>query len=252
MINLAFCDDDEIFLKKFVPIVIAEFRKRKVDADCSIYTNGNKFIESFKLRKPYVDIVFLDIDMPYINGKVLAQKLRRLDKNFKLIFITDYEQEALNTFQYDVIAFIPKDKIGKYLPDAIKRAIISLEEDRPRMQIFKVYDTYKRISEIKVPLNDIRYIEVLQRKIFLHSIIDVYELYHYQFSELVERYVSMGFLDIHRTCIVNLKFIVKVSENAVWLENGEELMMSRRKKKKVLEQFAKDVYEGLWDDSRNN
>ena len=101
------------------------------------------------------------------------------------------------------------------------------------MQIFKVYDTYKRISEIKVPLNDIRYIEVLQRKIFLHSIIDVYELYHYQFSELVERYVSMGFLDIHRTCIVNLKFIVKVSENAVWLDNGEELMMSKRKKNKV-------------------
>ena len=49
-----------------------------------------------------------------------------------------------------------------------------------------------------------------------------------------------------------MKFIVKVSENAVWLDNGEELMMSRRKKKKVLEQFAKDVYEGLWDDSRNN
>ena len=41
------------------------------------------------------------------------------------------------------------------------------------------------------------------------------------------------------------KFIVKVGENAVWLDNGEELMMSRRKKKKVLEQFAKDVYEGL-------
>lgn len=252
MVNLAFCDDDEIFLKKFVPIVIAEFRKRRVDVDYNIYTNGNKLIESFKLRKPYADIVFMDIDMPYINGKALAQKLRKLDKSFKLIFITDYEQEALNTFQYDVIAFIPKDKIGKYLPDAIKRAIISLEEDRPRMQIFRVYDTYRRIAEIKIPLNDIRYIEVLQRKIFLHSIADVYELYHYQFSELVGKYVSVGFLDIHRTCIVNSKFIVKVGENAVWLDNGEELMMSRRKKKKVLEQFAKDVYEGLWDESGNN
>ena len=145
MVNVAFCDDDEIFLEKFVPIVAAEFRKRKVDIDCSIYTNENKFIESFKLRKPYVDVVFLDIDMPYINGKLLAQRLRRLDKNFKLIFITDYEQEALNTFQYDVMAFIPKDKIGKYLPDAVKRGIIALEEDRPRMQLFKVYDTYKGI-----------------------------------------------------------------------------------------------------------
>lgn len=244
MINLAFCDDDELFLKKFVPIVIAEFKKQKENVDCSIYTKGDKFIESFKLRKPYVDVVFLDIDMPYINGKVLAQRLRRLDKNFKLIFITDFEQEALNTFQYDVMAFIPKDKIGKYLPDAIKRAIIALEEDRPQMQIFKIYDTCKCVSEIKLPLNDIRYIEVLQRKVFMHSIMDVYELYHYQFSELVERYGPMGFLDIHRTCIVNSKFIVKISDNAVWLDNGEELMMSRRKKKKVLEQFAKDVYEG--------
>ena len=37
MVNLAFCDDDEIFLKKFVPIVIAEFRKRRVDVDYNIY-----------------------------------------------------------------------------------------------------------------------------------------------------------------------------------------------------------------------
>lgn len=245
MVNVAFCDDDEYFLERIVSIVAMEFKKQKVEIDCSIFKSGKKMIDSFALRRPYFDVVFLDIDMPYINGKTVAQKLRKMDKNFKLIFITDYEHEALNMFQYDVLAFIPKDKIEVYLSDAIKRAVCSMEEDQPKMQIFRIYDTYERISEIKLPLNDIRYIEVLQRKVFVHTIIDVYELYHYQFSELVEKYSKLGFLDIHRTCIVNPKFVMKVSESSVSLDNGEVLIMSRRKKKQVMEQFAQEVYEGI-------
>lgn len=245
MLNLAFCDDDEVFLVQFLEMVKGEFKKNKVNVDCSLFTNGNKLIEAFKLRRPYFDVIFLDIDMPQMNGKQIAKELRTLDKNFKLIFITAYEHEALNMFQYNVLAFLPKDKLKIYLHDCIIRAIKAIEEDRPQMQYFRIYDTYDRIAEIKVPLNDIKYIEVLQRKVYLHSVTDSYQLYHYQFNHLAVKYLKSGFLDIHRTCIVNPKFVMKVGESSVWLDNGAELFMSRRKRKQVMESFIADVYEGI-------
>ena len=245
MLNIAFCDDDELFLKRVVPVVEDEFKREKVSVDSSLFDNGDKLIESFKLRKPYFDIIFLDIDIPYKNGKAIAKELRAIDKNFKLIFITDYENEALNMFQYDVLGFLPKDKLSLYLRDTIKRVIKKIEEDQPQMQLFRSSDVYSRILEIKMPLNDIKYIECLHRKIFLHSVSDSYQLYHYQFTELVEKYSELGFLDIHRTCIVNPKFVTKIGETSVWLDDQTELLMSRRKRKRVLESFVESIYEGV-------
>lgn len=245
MLNLAFCDDDEIFLKKIVPIVEREFAEQKVKVDSSLFLKGNKLVDAFKLRKPYFDIVFLDIDMPYKNGKEIAKELRIIDKNFKLVFITAYENEVLNMFQYDVLGFLPKDKLNKYLGETIKRAIRIIEEDQPKMQFFRIYDSYERIAEIKMPLNDIKYIEILHKNIILHCVWENYELYHYQFVELVNKYLQFGFLDIHRACIVNPRFVAKIGDSSVWLDDGEELVMSRRKRKGVMKYFVENVYEGV-------
>lgn len=243
MLNIAFCDDDKIFLEKVVPMIKREFLKQKVNTDCSIFTKGEDLIKSFKLRKPYFDIVFLDIDMPEKNGKDTAKELRAMDKKFKLIFITSFENEALNMFQYDVSAFLPKDKLGIYLKDAVCRVVQRIEEDFPKMQLFQIYDSVERVAEIKLSLNDIKYIEVLQKRIYVHSTLESYELYHYRFTELVDKYTALGFLDIHRTCIVNPRFVVKIGENSVWLDDGSELLLSRRKRKQVMENFMEDVYE---------
>ncbi|WP_207745617.1 LytR/AlgR family response regulator transcription factor [Roseburia faecis] len=245
MLNIAFCDDDKIFLKRIVPIVKREFAKQKVKVECSLFTKGEQLIQSFELRKPYFDIIFLDIDMPGKNGKEIAKELRTIDKKFKLIFITAFENEALNMFQYDVSAFLPKNKIQVYLEESINRVIKEIEEDYPKMQFFQVYDSQERIAEIKLALNDIKYIEVLQKRIYIHSVYGSYELFHYKFKDLVEKYTKMGFLDIHRTCIVNPKFVVKIGENSVWLDDRSELLLSRRKRKQVLESFIEDVYEEL-------
>lgn len=243
MLNIAFCDDDKIFLKEIVPIIKREFAKQKVKVACSIFTKGEELIRSFERRKPYFDIIFLDIDMPGKNGKEIAKELRTLDKKFKLIFVTAFENEALNMFQYDVSAFLPKDRIQIYLEESISRVIKKIEEDDPKMQFFQIYDSQEGTAEIKLALNDMKYIEVLQKRIYIHSVCGSYELFHYRFKDLVDKYTKMGFLDIHRTCIVNPKFVVKIGENSVWLDDGSELLLSRRKRKQVLESFIEDVYE---------
>ena len=238
MLNIGFCDDDSRFIDRIVPNVQNILKHLKVDANFYIFSNGNTLIKNFEKNSPYCDIIFLDIDMPEINGKEVARKLRILDKNFKLIFLTSYEEEALNTFQYNVIGFLPKAYIDKQLAETINRVIKTIKEDKLDIELFNISISQSRTSIMKIPLNNIMYFEIINKKIYLNTKKNVYSLHGYKFSDLLKYYNKKGFIDIHRTCIVNIQYIFSVNDADVCLDNGIILPLSRRKKENVLNSLA--------------
>jgi DNA-binding LytR/AlgR family response regulator len=246
MFNVAFCDDNKEFLTKIVPEAEKIFKHFRTDICSYTFTNGSKLVSCFKKYKPYYDIIFLDIDMPVKNGKEIAKELRILDKKFKLVFVTAYEQEALNTFQYDVIGFLPKNLIFERLTDIIKLIIERIKQDIPQIQIFKIDNNLNnsRVTEIKMPLDDIMYFESINRKVYLNTKRETFVLHNYQFSQIVHKYLPLGFVDIHRTCIVNIKYIFSVSDIEIELDNGIHLPLSRRKRQRILDKFSEIIVEG--------
>ncbi|MBE6083326.1 MAG: response regulator transcription factor [Tissierellaceae bacterium] len=242
MMNVAFCDDDSSFLNKVAPMAKEIFEKLKTNVSIYTFTNASTLIKSFEQYNPYYDIVFLDIDMPVIDGKETARRLRLIDRKFKLIFITSFEQEVLNTFQYNVSDFLPKVSLRERMPSVIKRVVNTINEENPQFQIFKVNMTDDKIATIKIPLNDIMYIESINRKIYLHTKRETYLLHCYKFKDLVKHYIDLEFVDIHRTCIVNIKYIFSI-DDYVRLDDGTTLPLSRRKKQDVLNKFLEKVCE---------
>jgi DNA-binding LytR/AlgR family response regulator len=239
VLNIAYCDDDRQFLSIIVPKAESIFRHYRTDVHSYTFDNGNDLITSFSKYRPYYDVIFLDIDMPDMDGEKVARELRILDKKFKLVFITAYPQEALNTFQYDVLGFLPKNLIQERISKVIKQVLDRIKEDNPRMQLFKVKKhTDDGIMEIKVPLDDIMYFECLNREIYLYTKRETFILHHCQFSEIIKKYTSLDFVDIHRTCIVNLKYIFSVDETEIRLDNGIRLPLSRRKRQHIFDKFS--------------
>lgn len=240
LLNLAFCDDDKAFLAKLIPEVETIFRCLKVEIQSYSFEKGDDLIAAFSKYQPYYDVIFLDIDMPQKDGKEVARELRILDKRFKLIFVTAYQREALNTFQYDVIGFLPKMSMKERLPEVIRRVTKRISEDNPRMQIFKVLKTVanKGVMDIKVPLDDIMYFECINRQVYLFTKRETFTLYRCQFYEIVCKFTPLYFVDIHRTCLVNLKYIFSVDETEVRLDNGIRLPLSRRKRQNIFDKFS--------------
>ena len=97
--------------------------------------------------------------------------------------------------------------------------------------------TEDRVDTIKVPLNVIMYIESINRKIYLHSKRDTYLLHCYKYMDLIEQYSKMGFVQIHRTCIVNLKYVFCIDDIEIRLDNGKILPLSRRRRRNVFGKF---------------
>lgn len=243
MLTIAFCDDDNRFLEKIVPKAGQILKKLKVNAVIYTFTNGEALIKSLEKHTHYYDIIFLDIEMPHLGGKETARRLRLLDKKFKLVFLTSFEEEVLNTFQYDVSDFTPKFLVQERLYSVIKRLVEKIREDDPKPQTFKVRDSQDKISVIKMPLYDIEYFESIDRKIYLHTKRRVYLLHNYKFTDLAGQYSKFDFVDIHRTCIVNIKYIFSIEDTSIRLDDGTILPLSRRKRQQVLDKYLKIICE---------
>lgn len=242
MLNVAFCDDDRNFLHNVEKEAKKIFETLKVKTSIDLFTDANLLIEKFEQYNPHYHIIFLDIDMP-LNGKEVARKLRLIDHQFKLVFITSFEQEVLNTFQFNVSDFLPKQLLKKRLLSVIQRVVNAVNEENPQNQIFEVNRKDDDITTIKVPLNDIMYIESVNRKSYLHTKRETYLLHGYKFTELATHYINFNFVDIHRICIVNIKYIYSIGETEVQLDNGRILPLSRRKRQNVVDKFIENICE---------
>ncbi|NLW92474.1 MAG: response regulator [Syntrophomonadaceae bacterium] len=251
MINIAFCDNDQEFMLKIANYTKRFLREQRINARIFTYTDGNQLISSFRKYQPRFDIVFLEINMPSINGKEVAKRLRALDKEFKLVFITACEDETLNTLQYDIKGFIPKALINDKLPIILKRVVTAVYEDNPRIQVFEVDINDNRRAVIRVPINDIIYFECVCRKVYVHTKRESFLLHGYKFSEIVNRYCSLGFVHNHRTCLVNIKYIYAINDLEILLLNETRLPLSRRKKQFILDGIWADVYTSRfeWQDA---
>ncbi|MBD5384063.1 MAG: response regulator, partial [Ruminococcaceae bacterium] len=109
MLRIAVCDDDPIYINSTLkPLFSEALKAAELPAEIHFFVDGVSLLGEFRAHNGY-DIVFLDIDMPDVNGIALAEELRKLDARFYLAFLTAYPDEAINTIPYSVKAFIPKN-----------------------------------------------------------------------------------------------------------------------------------------------
>lgn len=85
------------------------------------FYNGNKFLKSLSKLKP--DVVFLDIEMPEINGIEIAEKVEEFNENIQIVFLTSYEKYAMEAFKVNTINYILKPLTKEMLDVTVKRLL---------------------------------------------------------------------------------------------------------------------------------
>ena len=94
MIKIAVCDDDKVFIEKTLkPLLFQAQNKARVNTDIEVFKDGKLLLDEFRCHQNF-DIVILDIDMPSMNGKELAARLRELDKDLYIAFMSSYKEEV--------------------------------------------------------------------------------------------------------------------------------------------------------------
>lgn len=110
-------DDDPLIIESEKNII----RKNEYLNIVGEFYDGNKFLESLNKLEP--DVVFLDIEMPVINGIEIAKKVEAFNENIRIVFLTSYEKYAMEAFEVNAINYIVKPLTKDVLDVTVKRLL---------------------------------------------------------------------------------------------------------------------------------
>lgn len=237
MIKIALCDDNTDYVENTLkPVLLSAVAAGGTTAQIYTYSDGNELVRDFESLNG-CDIVILDIEMPSINGKEVAGRLRVLDSSFFLLFVTSYKSEIYSTIPYRINAFLPKDMDKAMMEAEFLRVIEEFQRFKPRYELFEAEQAGER-STIRIALDDIFYFCCVNRTIYLCTGSKKYRLCEKKLSKITDKYLEIGFFEVCRGYVVNVSKIKSVNRIDAQLDNGDIVPVSRRKVKELLERIT--------------
>ncbi|MEO5581871.1 MAG: LytTR family DNA-binding domain-containing protein [Saprospiraceae bacterium] len=204
--------------------------------------NGDEGIIAIEDEKP--DIVFLDVEMPRMNGFVMLQQLRQ--RNFELIFTTAYDHYAIQAIRFSALDYLVKPIELKTLQDAVEKARERRENKIPNQRIetllYNLMNEKNQDSRIAIPsqeglqfvqINDIIYLEAESNYTSIYLLAGTRIFVSKTLKDFDELLPSTAFIRIHHSFIINknhMRKYLKGEGGQVLMSNGKLLDVARRKK----------------------
>lgn len=188
------------------------------------FHDGKELIENYS---PEFDLVFLDIEMPNMNGYKAAKHIRSIDDSAVIVFLTRMKQYAVKGYEVNAIDFLVKPvEYGSFEIKFRKILRAVKKRDVPRIEI-------RRDGNVMyIPCCDIIRVEVIGHELIYHTEEGEYRNYG-SLRETENRLSKYGFISVSRYTLVNLRHVIGVYDWYIMVGN-EKIEISRRKRKEVV------------------
>ena len=235
MFNIAICDDNPQFCEELNQHLCKHFNGHINKTFC--YSNGMQLINDINEFNMTFEVVFLDIDMPELNGVDTANELRKLTNyhDSVIFFITSYDIPAKMVIDFHPFAYISKPI--EYVNFDLKfKEVINLLDESNKLISFN-----KKNCHLVLDYRRIMYISSENRgsTFYLNNGESKINM---SISDIEEFLISNPmFARIHSSHIINLKYLEKVTPNSILLNNGIKLPVSRKYKDNFLLKLANNL-----------
>lgn len=235
MLQIAICDDEQFYREKLRTLLKRYLQKRGLSYTVSDFASGEEFLEQCTNRVKY-DIVFLDISMEKLDGVQTAQQIRAFHSDTSIVFVTAFIDYALEGYKVDAVRYILKDTLDHAVAECMDAILQKRKAARVTFSFME--------GEKKLYTDNILYVESRKHKsvfFYMEEEIVNYQIYD-KLDAIEEKLSGGGFLRIHKSYLVNMKHIRKISNYMAVLDTGEELPVPRLKYQAVKEAFV--AYKG--------
>lgn len=232
--RIAICDDKEQDLhmvKEQIEEVVADVCP-SMHLNIHLYDSGEKLFED-GLEKSF-DLIFLDIEMPGLDGFTVAKRLNSYHYHTHLVFVSSYENYVYDSFDYSPLGFVRKSTLKRDLKKVLQKYF---QVTAKRRLSYKVRDGF---GICEVLLNDIQYFEGVGHSVIIKAVDKVYHTYG-SLKRVGEELGGDNFIRVHRNYILNKEYISNVGSKEIELLNGVKIPMSKDRKKSIREEMIKYV-----------
>ena len=217
---IAICDDSDVDRRSIGGMV----RRWAEEAGCSVRVDGFPSAESFLFeydRNKCYDILLLDVEMRELSGIELAKRVRAQRGRAEIVFITSHFEFIGEGYEVDALHYLVKPVAEQKLFEVLDRAAARLAVEPPSVVVS--FDG----GTVKLPEADILYVEAFAHYIEIHTSSGSYKIK--ESITAFESKLSEDFFRAHRSYIVNLRAVERISRTGVRLTGGAEIPLSRGK-----------------------
>lgn len=227
--RIAICDDEKKFTSEFTETVNNLYKSLDIVVD--EFSCGKQLINSFQ-TKPY-DIVFLDIEMPDIDGISLAGQLRKLSDDVHIVFLTGHVEYAIKGYGLNVLRYLTKPATKKEIHEILEYVIEKQNSD-------KFIWLTNRDGKQMVKLSDIIFIEAQNQNLAFHCVVSD-KIKVIEVRDNINRYEKElkcdGFFRVHRSYMVSLSKIVRISGKEIIVKGDFKVPIARAREREFNEAF---------------
>ena len=245
MIRLGICEDvyeEMIYCKKLVDRIMAKLSR---NANLYSFQSGEDLLMEIEATGN-MDILLVDIELlGGMNGVEFGRKLREIDNNAVMIFISSHDQYCKEVIDVQPYAFIDKPISSERLEEVLAHVL------HTRLDKRECFCFSNRKTQFSMPLSEIRYFQSDKRQIYVWTTHNNAAASRYVFygklqkvEETVAKY-KLKFLRIRKSFLVNANFIVEYAADRVVLDDGTVVEISKNYKTAVREYYMSSLKTNL-------
>ena len=172
-------------------------------------------------------IVFLDINMEGMDGLEVARQIKAECPKIHIVLVTAYVNYALDGYKVKASRFLLKDDLEQTLQECMDDIL-----QEKRVVEFGFVE-----GNMRLKVDDIIYIETSKHKNVFYTKEQTFSIYK-KMDELEEDLKGMGFVRIHQSFLVNMKYIERISSYVTILTTGKEISVPKSRYPEVKRQYT--------------
>ena len=228
MISIAIVEDDPKYSERLKKYIAGYAEEHGEQFRVTVFSDGIQIAEK---GTDTFDIIFMDIQMEYMDGMKAAKEIRTRDSNVIIIFITNLAQYALQGYEVEALSYVLKPITYFAFSQELQRAV-----KRVRSKAAAKLRIPQDGGMIVLDSSRITYVEIDNHDVVYHTVIGNHTTRD-SLKNIEEKLGGLNFFRCNSCYLVNLAYVEKIEKDTVVVA-GDPLRISRPRRKAFLEALA--------------
>ena len=216
--RVAIVDDSNIDAEYVQSILESWAQDRRAGVQAQRFASAENFLFHYAEDKEW-DILLLDIEMGAMDGISLAKRIRQDNETVQIVFVTGFGDYISEGYEVSALHYLMKPVKQDKLFAVLDRAVAAIQKTE-RVVLLPVDG-----EMLRLPVGQIEYVEAFSHAVAVTTEADTIQV-KMPISE-IEKLLGEGFVRCHRSYLVGLKYIARLSKTEVILDSGKALPLSR-------------------------
>jgi DNA-binding LytR/AlgR family response regulator len=226
--RIAICDDEQNCREDIHKILLSHERLSR-DLAVALFASGKDLLDCYSQRQRF-DLIFLDVEMPELDGLQTGAQIRALDAEVIIVFLTSHKQYVFESLRIEIFDYLMKPAASDIVHNLLERAYRKYKEQRHIVQL----QWQGRSCALEV--GSIVYVEGYHRHTVFFTAQEKYECVG-KLDEYDAKLTPYGFLRCHQGFLINMKYIQSIEKDRFKTTTGHFVEMSVRRKPECLRSF---------------